>query len=160
MHLKSSFPPLVSDQSRVLILGSMPGDRSIAENQYYGHPRNRFWPLIAALCGCKLPKSYSEKTDLLLNGGFALWDVVESANRKGSMDVDIKDETPNAIHELLETHPKIHTVAFNGKTAEQLYRKYHKELKHINYISLPSTSPANASYGFERLMEFWQEIVG
>lgn len=157
--LKKSFAPIVPDNSRVLILGSLPGDRSLTENQYYAHPQNRFWKTISVLFNTALPTIYSERVALLHREGVALWDVCEMAFRKGSMDTDIMQEVPNKIPELLADNPSIKAVFFNGLKAQKLYDRYFKRDPGLQYITLPSTSPANASFNQERLLEKWQPVL-
>lgn len=157
-HLKISFPSIEPPGARVLILGSIPGDRSIAENQYYGHPRNRFWKMLAYLTGSETPDDYSAKKELLYANRIALWDVAQQAIRKGSMDSDIKEAVPNDIPELLERHPSIKLVGFNGKKAEALFGKFFEREKGITYCSLPSTSPANAGITFDALCSQWRVL--
>lgn len=158
MDYKFSFAPIVGEDARVLVLGSIPGDRSLALNEYYGHPQNRFWHVMARLCGQEVPRSYSEKREMLLRNGIALWDVAHQAFRPGSMDSDIRDEKPNDIPALAASLPQLHTIAFNGKTAERLYDKYFPRAASLRYLSLPSTSPANAAFSLERLCEYWRKI--
>ena len=105
-----SFDPIVDDKSRVLILGTMPGVESLRKQEYYGHPRNAFWPIIAAACGRELPVSYVEKTAMLLDGGIALWDVCRGCEREGSLDSNIKAVKPNDINSLLLRYAKIKRV--------------------------------------------------
>lgn len=155
VHLKTSFPPIEPPQARVLILGSIPGDRSIAENEYYGHPRNRFWKMLAHLTGTQNPESYLAKMELLYQNHIALWDVAQQAIRKGSMDSDIKNAVPNEIRELLKRNPGIKIIGFNGKKAEALFDKFFEREKGMTYWSLPSTSPANAGITFDALCGQW-----
>ena len=154
-----SFDPIVDDKSRVLILGTMPGVESLRKQEYYGHPRNAFWPIIAAVCGRELPVSYSGKTAMLLDGGIALWDVCRGCEREGSLDSNICNETPNAIDRLLATHPNIQTLFFNGQNAERLFKRYFPEIwKLSRHHTLPSTSPAY-TLPFEKKRDAWS-IVG
>ena len=135
--------------------------RKIIEEQqeYYGHPRNAFWPIIAAVCGRELPVSYVEKTTILLDGGIALWDVCRGCEREGSLDSNICNETPNAIDRLLATHPNIQTLFFNGQNAERLFKRYFPEIwKLSRHHTLPSTSPAY-TLPFEKKRDAWS-IVG
>lgn len=157
--IKKSFPPVVANDSEVLILGSLPGDLSIQLQQYYAHPRNRFWPLMAKLSGLSLTEVYEERLKMLKTCRFALWDVAAEAVRSGSADAEIKSETPNDIATLLAGHPRIHTLAFNGKKAETLYFRFFEPLGRWRCISLPSTSPANAGYSMEALMEAWSVLI-
>ncbi|MFD1771058.1 DNA-deoxyinosine glycosylase [Sphingobacterium suaedae] len=155
---KTSFAPILPENSKILILGSLPGDRSLAEQQYYAHPQNRFWKTIANLFNEPFPLTYPERIELLHRKHIALWDVCRTAIRKGSMDTDINQEEPNPIHRLLEQQPDIKTICFNGQKAKTLYDKYFDRQAHILYLSLPSTSPANASFNQQRLQEKWQDI--
>ncbi|MGV0965537.1 DNA-deoxyinosine glycosylase [Empedobacter falsenii] len=158
MH-KQSFTAIISEQPKILILGSLPGDLSLEVNQYYGHPRNRFWKMIFEIFETEFSEDYEVRKQLILQNKLALWDVVHSAYRKGSMDVDMKNVSPNQIDELLNKHPTIEKIIFNGKKAEQLFWKYFDEKTSIEYISLPSTSPANAQFSYERLIEFWKNAI-
>ncbi len=156
--LKKSFSPIVPSASKLLLLGSLPGDRSLATQEYYAHPQNRFWKILATLFSRPLPKDYSEKLRILQEEKIALWDVCETAQRVGSMDTAIIAEIPNAIDQLLDEHPTIKAICFNGQKAEKLYDKYFARKKNIQYITLPSTSPANASFNQSRLLEKWDAI--
>jgi hypoxanthine-DNA glycosylase len=153
--VKRSFPPLAGDDVTILILGSLPGERSLAMNEYYAHPRNRFWPLLATLAGQPLPDSYPGKAALLALAGIGLWDVVRAARREGSLDSAIREEQPNDIPAFIATHPRLRLVAFNGKTAATLFHACFREHPGILYRTLPSTSPANATYNFDRLRDEW-----
>ena len=159
IHLKESFRPLLCPQPFYLILGSIPGDRSIADQAYYAHPQNRFWRIIATLCQVELPEHYEARKELIATHHIALWDVAHKALRKGSLDSAIRNEEPNDILQLLANCPTIHTVLFNGKKAEQLYKRYFKQLPHIRYFSLPSTSPANAACKFDELVMKWGKVL-
>ncbi|WP_270088054.1 DNA-deoxyinosine glycosylase [Sphingobacterium sp. SYP-B4668] len=153
--LKQSFPPIYSENAKFLILGSLPGDKSLKEEQYYAHPQNRFWKLVFKLMNTPFQHGYNERTQLLRDHHIALWDTCASAIRPGSMDNAILAEVPNDIIGLLERTPSIHTVLFNGNKARLLYDKYHRRVADITYHSLPSTSPANAQFSFERLLDTW-----
>lgn len=157
-HLKTSFPPIVAPDIQVLILGSMPGDRSIAENQYYGHPQNRFWRMLAVITDSPVPKDYPTKKKLLLQNRIGLWDVARQAIRKGSMDSDIKNAVPNDISGLIVRHPGLRLIGFNGRKAEALFDKHFNRSPNLGYLSLPSTSPANAGITFEALCERWRVL--
>ncbi|TDS17288.1 DNA-deoxyinosine glycosylase [Sphingobacterium paludis] len=156
--IKKSFDAIVPANSKVLILGSLPGDRSLAEQQYYAHPQNRFWKLIFHLFEEDLPTDYPARLALLHRHGIALWDVCQTAFRKGSMDLDILQEVPNPIPQLLETQPGIQAIFFNGQKAEKLFDKYFQRSEGISYYTLPSSSPANASFNQDRLLERWKTI--
>lgn len=159
MSLKKSFAPIVPSPCTLLLLGSLPGDRSISDRQYYAHPQNRFWKVLCLLFGQQLPADYPSKLQILHQHGIALWDVCQTALRKGSMDTDILEEVPNPIVELLTENPAIKTICFNGQKAEKLYDKHFQRLPTLLYITLPSTSPANASFTLERLSEKWKVIL-
>ena len=156
---KRSFAPIEGPEVRLLILGSMPGDASLRAKQYYAHPQNRFWPLMAGLLSCGLPTGYAAKEALLIDHKIALWDVAMLARRPGSMDSAMQEEVPNAIESLLERHPELRMVAFNGKKAEQLYNRFFERKPGLHYLYLPSTSPANASFGKERLLACWKAVL-
>src|SRR5690606_35538682 len=155
---KKSFAPIIPATSKLLILGSLPGDRSLQQNEYYAHPQNRFWRTLTLLFDKPFPIHYAEKMHLLHQHHSALWDVCKAAIRKGSMDMDIREEQPNNIDRLLHEHPEIRVVCFNGQNAQKLFDKYFNRLPHLQYITLPSTSPANASFNQERLLAAWQIV--
>ena len=157
-HLKVSFEPLADPKAEVLILGSMPGDRSLQLQQYYAHPQNRFWHLVAELTHTEPPTNYEQKKQLLAEHKIALWDVAHQALRPGSLDSAMSNESPNDIARFLATHPRIRTIGFNGKKAEQLYDRHFERLPHLRYVPLPSTSPANASCRFDELCRKWSTL--
>ena len=150
--------PLIDSQSKVLILGSIPGDKSIALQHYYGHKQNRFWPLMARLLNEPLPDEYSDRVLMLKSHKIALWDVAHSAIRPGSLDSAIRNEVPNAINLLLEKYTSIERIGFNGKKASAMYQVFFECHNDISYFDLPSSSPANASYSFERLCLMWEPL--
>ena len=158
MLKKVSFSPIIDAQAKILILGSLPGDKSLTLQEYYGHPQNRFWKLIGMLLNFTPNSSYSAKITQLQSRQVALWDVCGSAFRPGSMDSDIQQVSPNAIPELLAAYPAIHTIFFNGQKAETLFNKHFNRDPKLHYIKLPSTSPANATYRIEDLLVHWQQI--
>ena len=158
-NYKQSFEALVGDKTNILILGSIPGDKSIAENEYYAHPQNRFWRIICLIFKHEYPLSYNEKKAILKNNNISLWDVAHSAIRQGSLDADIRKEVPNNINEFILENTDIKIVAFNGKKAMTMYDKYFKRLSHIKYVSLPSTSPANARYKLDDLLNEWKILL-
>jgi hypoxanthine-DNA glycosylase len=157
--MKHSFPPLAAAGVTVLVLGSLPGERSLAMNEYYAHPCNRFWRLIAAIAAQPLPPTHAGKQSLLSLAGVGLWDVVRAANREGSLDSAIRRETPNDIPRFIADHPRLRLVAFNGREPARLFNKYFCQLPGITYATLPGTSPANAACGFDRLLEAWREVL-
>lgn len=157
--LKNSFPPISDNETEILILGTLPGERSLEMQQYYAHPQNRFWKVIAQITKSNLPINYEEKLSLLRENKIGVWDVVHSAKRIGSLDINILDEIPSDLDGFIENHPKLKTIAFNGSKSQKLYDKYFKRNPTIKYLPLPSTSPANATYNFERLCKSWIQIL-
>ncbi|KKO90406.1 MULTISPECIES: DNA-deoxyinosine glycosylase [Sphingobacterium] len=156
---KKSFLPLVNSATETLILGSLPGDKSLAENEYYAHPQNRFWKVIKYLFNVPEKTGYKENVELLLENNIGLWDVCAEASRPGSMDLAIQNEVPNPIDELLQTYPAITQIIFNGQKAYSLYLKHFSKREDIKYRCLPSTSPANAKSNLENLIQHWRIII-
>ncbi|ARU49730.1 DNA-deoxyinosine glycosylase [Sulfurospirillum diekertiae] len=152
--MKHSFEPVYDTNSKVLILGTFPSVKSREQNFYYGHPQNRFWKVIAALTHTPLPISIEEKKAMLLNHGIALWDVIESCDITGSSDSSIKNVVPMDFSNILH-HTSITHIYANGATAFKLFQKYCETATGINIIKLPSTSPANAAFSFEKLLHEW-----
>lgn len=148
------FPPLYDKNSNILILGSFPSVKSREKMFFYGHPQNRFWKVISAVFGDKMPVSIEEKKKFLLKHGIALWDVIASCEIEGSSDSSIKNVTANDITEILDC-ADIKTIFVNGKTAEKYYKKYIETVVGRRAVCLPSTSPANAVWSMERLIEEW-----
>lgn len=155
-----SFKAEVNAASKVLILGSMPGVKSLEEAQYYAHPMNRFWKVMGFLCNepQMVDLAYEMRAKALLDAGFALWDVIGRCEREGSLDSAIKKEVPNDIAGLLIKYPNIKTIYLNGGKAQSAFKKYFPEiLKSGKYkvYNLPSTSPANARFRLEDLVREW-----
>ena len=159
LNFETSFDPIIGPKPKVLILGTLPGKRSLQLQQYYGHPRNQFWPILFAIHNQNNTTEYNSKIKFLKQNGIALWDICHQAIRKSSLDIDIKQEVPNRIHELIKVNPSIKTIAFNGQKAEKLYRKYFTPLPDIKYHTLLSTSPANATYSYKEKMDNWLKIL-
>ncbi len=164
MTAVSSFAPIEGEMARILILGTMPGVASLEAGQYYAHPRNSFWKIIGAVLDFSPNASYEEQIESLQRSGIALWDVLESCIRPGSMDADIDMDsvTPNDIGALLQRQPKIMTICFNGGSAEMIFRKRvlpTLEDAKLRYIRLPSTSPAHAAMSFEEKVAAWRAAV-
>ena len=138
-----SFQPIIDKQSTILILGSIPGVKSLEANEYYGNPRNHFWKIIYTLLNKELEQNYSQKVALLKRNGIALWDVISTCHRQGSLDTNIKAEKANDFHSLLKIYPGIKFIGFNGTKAFNTYKKMIglQSLNKINYALLPSTSP-------------------
>ena len=161
MTLCKSFAPVADANSKILILGSMPGKKSLEMQQYYAYPQNRFWKLLAYLLEAEVPVDYAEKIALLRRNNIALWDVLAYCEREGSLDSDIKDEVPNDIAGFLTLHPQIKAVFCNGGKAGAAFKKYFalKLPADFPVYYLHSTSPANARMRLEDLAEEWQVIL-
>lgn len=154
-----SFPPVADDRARVLILGSMPGVLSLAENQYYAHPRNLFWPIMGSLFGAGRDVAYEQRLRLLQDHRIALWDVLHSCQRDGSLDSDIQYEVANDFATFFNTYPQITHMFFNGGKAESSFRKHVRDVgQGLVMTRLPSTSPAHASLSFDKKLEAWSQI--
>lgn len=150
--------PLYDENSEILILGSFPSVKSREEGFFYGHPQNRFWKVMARICGEPLPQSIEEKTAMIKKHRFALWDVIGSCEITGSADSTIKNVTPNDLSKILTT-AKISKIFVNGKKAEALYNKYLLNQTGMKATVLPSTSPANAQWSEDRLFDFWNHAI-
>jgi hypoxanthine-DNA glycosylase len=142
----------------VLVLGTLPGEESLRRREYYAHPRNLFWPIVYGLFGATPPADYGEKLRFVTGRRIALWDVVGSGQRQASADATIRAETPNAIGELLDAHPEIRAVAFNGGGARRLYDRHFARRSDLAYLALPSTSPAYASLSFPEKLARWDAL--
>lgn len=156
-HVSHDFEPVFGENSKVLILGTFPSVKSRENRFYYGHPQNRFWKVIAGLTESEVPQTIEEKKKLLLEHGIAIWDVIESCDIIGSSDSSIKNVVPADIERVV-ANSKIQNIYANGGTAKKLYEKYSQKKTGREIIGLPSTSPANAAYSLERLLECWQEV--
>jgi hypoxanthine-DNA glycosylase len=154
-----SFPPVVDNDSRVLVLGTMPGAESLRQQRYYAYEQNHFWRIIFALYGLEKPDGYDDRIRFLHEKRIALWDVLESCVRPGSADADIRRAVPNLIPELLESHPRIETVLLNGNGATKLFKKLVQPhlRRSVHVETLPSTSPAYA-IAFERKKKGWEKL--
>ena len=151
-------PPLFDKNSRVLILGSFPSVKSREAKFFYGHPQNRFWRVLAALTNSSLPHTIAEKTELVLKNHFALWDSIGSCTITGSSDSSIRDVVPNDLSVILD-HAPIERIFCNGAASLASYRHYIEPLIHRPALLLPSTSPANAAWTLERLIDAWRVIL-
>jgi len=155
----SGFAPIVNEDSRVLILGSMPSEASLAKGEYYGNPRNAFWPLVSVLLGEPYRSSYMARVDMLLRHGIALWDVAASCERQGSSDAEIRRVSVNGFPAFYAAHPGIRSVFFNGGKAWALYKRYVGLTENeFFYQRLGSTSPAHA-VSFEARLRDWQRLT-
>ena len=154
-----TFAPIYNEETRVLILGTAPSVKSREHGFYYGHPQNRFWKVLAGVAGADVPETIEEKRQFLLDNGIGVYDVIESCDIKGSSDSSIRNVIPVDLSEILNQTGAIPVVT-NGGTAFRLYRKYLEEKTGIPSTQLPSTSPANAAWRLERLIEVWGQVLG
>jgi hypoxanthine-DNA glycosylase len=158
------FEPIASPQAQTLILGSLPGRKSLEMQQYYAHPQNAFWKLIAATFGAESSLPYTRKVKILTAHRIALWDVLAAAERPGSLDSAIIQISAQAndFASFYRAHPRIRRVLFNGRKAEELYRRFvlpasSAEVAGLHYVSMPSTSPAHAGMTFAKKLERWRK---
>jgi hypoxanthine-DNA glycosylase len=142
----------------VLVLGTLPGEESLRRREYYAHPRNLFWPIVFGLFGASPPADYQDRLRFVVERGIALWDVCGSAERLASADTAIRAEMPNAIPELLQSHPAIGAVAFNGSTARRLHDRHFPRRPDLVYLAMPSTSPAHARLGLTEKLAQWSTL--
>ena len=143
--MKCSFDPVADAATRILILGSLPGDVSLIRGQYYGHPHNQFWALVAEATGLGLAAAdYEARLALLRSAGIGLWDVIQSAERIGSLDARIREAKPNGLQTFIAGLPHLRLIAFNGAKASVLGRKLIAPAPGLALVTLPSSSPAHA----------------
>ncbi|CAN7460921.1 DNA-deoxyinosine glycosylase [Trinickia sp. LjRoot230] len=161
MTYKRCFPPIVDANTRVLILGSLPGEVSIAQAQYYAHPRNLFWKLVGDTIGAPLVElAYTERLRVLLDHRIGLWDVVAEARRIGSLDSCIRDHASNDLIGLIDTLPNLAVVAFNGAKAETIGMKALGErAQQYRLLRMPSSSPAHAAIQYPQKLAIWQQLA-
>ena len=161
-----SFPPVSTRSSRILILGSMPGEKSLTKQQYYAHPQNSFWPIMSALFNAPAI-SYGEKLDLIRNNKLALWDVLKTCTREGSLDqaIDKNSIVPNDFADFLDHHRDISHILFNGGAAHDIFMRHvwknlPEDLKaRVTLQKLPSSSPAMASLSRLAKTQIWQDAI-
>ncbi len=156
--VRHEFEPVYDKTSRILILGSFPSVKSREQQFYYGHPQNRFWKVIAGLIGTPVPQTIDEKKRMLLKNGIAVWDVIAECEIIGSSDSSIRNVVPTDLNRILEAAP-IQQIYANGNTAKKLYERFQQDACGRAIVGLPSTSPANAAFSVERLMERWKGIL-
>lgn len=149
--------PLFDEKSRVLVLGTMPSPKSRERAFYYAHPQNRFWPVMARVLGEELPSTNDARANMLLRHGVALWDVLASCEIAGAIDASIRNPVPNDLSRILCAAP-IRTIFATGSTAARLYRRLIEPSLGMPITQLPSTSPANARWGFEALVEAYDVV--
>lgn len=150
-----NIPPVFDENSRILILGSFPSVKSREAQFFYGHPQNRFWRVMSAVLNCDLPVTVQQKKSMLLSHNIAVWDVIGSCDIKGSSDSSIRSVVPNDIAGLA-AKTAITRIFTNGTASFDMYNRYCLDSVGIEAIKLPSTSPANASFSLERLIDVWK----
>ena len=155
------FPPIIDEASQILIIGTMPSVKSLAATEYYAHPRNAFWKIIATLFNNGADFSdFAEKKACILANHLALWDNLRFCERNGSLDSNIKNMIPNDFESLLKKHSNIRRLIFNGQKSYQFFKRFHSELlEKYQYFVLPSTSPANAALSFDKKLSLWQKAL-
>lgn len=156
--VKHEFEPVYDKNSKILILGSFPSVKSREQQFYYGHPQNRFWKMIAALTGTPVPETIDKKKKMLLENGIAVWDVIAECEIIGSSDSSIRNVVATDLRQILDC-AQIQQIYANGNTAKKLFDKYQKPICGREIKGLPSTSPANAAFSLETLIERWSCIV-
>lgn len=161
---KEGLKPIIGNNPRILILGSLPGDESLRKQEYYGNPRNMFWDVISGILGEPVPMQYARKVDYLKRHGIALWDVLHAADRAGSLDSNIRNGEFNDIEKLISDNPSIAVIATNGGEAEKFFRKYlrkHPSLVCKRICHCKSTSPMVLCSGWnlDKLINQWREIL-
>lgn len=156
------FAPLMASGARIVVLGSMPGVASLRRQQYYAHPRNAFWPIAASVFGFDAQASYDARSEALVSSGIALWDVLQACERPGSLDasIDLNSIVPNDFESFFRDNPGIVRVCFNGGKAATLYRRHVLPAltlpRELQYVDLPSTSPAHAAMSRQEKLAVWQ----
>lgn len=155
--LQHTIPPVYDSTSKILILGSFPSVKSREQQFFYGHKQNRFWRVMAQVLGCAVPEDIPQKREMLLAHHVAVWDVIASCEITGSSDASIRDVCPNDLSPILN-HADIRAIYTNGGKAGELYQKYIFKATGRKACTLPSTSPANAGYSLEKLVEAWRVI--
>ncbi len=161
-EIKNVLLPVVDSATKVLIVGSMPGKQSLEKQQYYGNPRNHFWPIMSELLETEVPDDYVKRIALLKHNAIGLWDTIETCEREGSLDAAIRNEKPNDFQTLFEEYPNIQLVLFNGAKAFEVFKKHIglKLLEERAYKKMPSTSPIPGKNikSFAEKLEDWRII--
>lgn len=159
MMLKS-FPPVINAHTRLLVIGSMPGEASLRAQQYYAYKYNQFWKMTFELfAGGREPKSYADKLQTLLTNRIGLWDTLAACERPGSLDSDIRLAKPNDFPALFKQYPAVKTLLFNGQTGYKYFLKFFGRPPGIACRQMPSTSPANAGTPYAKKLEIWRAAL-
>lgn len=160
-ELLEAFPPILPHKPHTLILGTMPGIKSLQANQYYAHPQNQFWKFMGDIYGAGPSLPYQKRVQVLKKQGVAVWDVVRACTRKGSMDSEIQNEIPNNFEEFYNKHPTIKLVVFDSLTAEKIYnrRVLPTLTRKLKYIRVPSPSPAHARISYATKLAIWSAAL-
>lgn len=157
-HIIHPFEPVYDEKSEILILGSLPSVKSREQKFYYGHPRNRFWQVLAGVFGEEVPSTIEEKKEFLLRHHIAVWDVIESCDIKGSSDSSIRNVVATDLESIL-AGTQMKRIFVNGKTAGKLFHLYQSKQIGMEAVVLPSTSPANATFSLDKLIEIWENSL-
>lgn len=157
-HIIHPFPPLYDAHSKILILGSLPSVKSREQMFFYGHPKNRFWKVISAICQEELPVTIEEKKKMLLRNHIALWDTIYSCDIIGSSDSSIRNVVPSDLGQIV-SESNIQHIFCNGKTSGKYFQKFQQNTLGMEAVVLPSTSPANAAFSLEQLISIWQDQI-
>ena len=159
MQKISSFPPIINENSKILILGSIPGVKSLEMQQYYAHPQNKFWKIICEIFNEEFTTNYQQRIEILEKHHIALWDVIDTCERKGSLDSEIRNEEANKIEELLQNFPNIKAIFCNGQKSYKNLQKILGKKFRMPIIVLPSTSPAYAGLSYFDKLKLWYIIL-
>jgi len=157
----AAFPPILPEKPHILILGTMPGGKSLQANQYYAHPQNQFWKFMGEIYGASPSLPYEERVKILKQKGIAVWDVIGTCVRQGSMDADIKNEEVNDFEAFYREYPSIKLVVFDSLTAETIYnrRVLQTLTKQLKYARVPSPSPAYAKMNYQAKLLLWSQAL-
>lgn len=157
--MKEAFPPIHAADAHILILGTMPGEESLTRQEYYANPRNQFWRVMQSLYGVPFDAPYATRIELLQQNQIALWDVLHSCERVGSLDSAIKNAIPNDFSGLFAQLPELKVIVFNGKKAAEWFERWvTADTSRYQKLVMPSTSPA-AAMAFEKKARAWRSIV-
>ena len=159
MQKISSFPPIANKDSKILILGSIPGVKSLEMQQYYAHPQNKFWKIICEIFNEEFTTNYQQRIEILEKHHIALWDVIDTCERKGSLDSEIRNEEANKIEELLQNFPNIKAIFCNGQKSHKNLQKILGKKFRLPIIVLPSTSPAYTGLSYFDKLNLWYIIL-